>query len=654
MKTFRDELVEYKTQFKWFILIISLFFAVITGRFFYLQIIKGEEFERLSTINYIGKDRILPRRGLIKDRFGEVLARNIDTYNLTAIPHYVKEPDREVAALSNMLELGSGEAMEILFKVIENRKGENRFNKIVLKKNLVSTYCPYDKTGLLFDQQTKKMFCTECGRRFIDERAVILSHLHELPGFNVEASLTRYYPPGELTAHVTGYMNEVNKEDLGKTGDEYLSGDLTGRTGIEKYFEKILRGLTGEEMFVKDARGARINPAFLPEPFISMKAVEAIEGKPVTLTLDFMLQAAAAEAIRNYKSGAVVVLEANTGRILAMYSKPSFNPNFLFSPGETKNDNPIYSPKMNKSLVSYPPGSTYKIVTALAGLMDGYITPKTVFTCPGFYEFKGRKFKCYNRGGHGKVDLIEAISQSCDVYFYKLGEIIGIDRLAGYAADYFGFGAHTGIELKESVGRIPTKDWHDKHSIGGFQPGFSLNSAVGQGDVKVTPLQLARGYAAFVNGGKLFKTKIVEKVGDDSPSGNHFIPEVEREISIPEEFMEPLLSGLFKAVNDKDGTAFESRIKEIPFAGKTGTAEAKEFRKDADQSVRDWLLLDHAWFVGYAPAKNPEIVVVVFIEHGGTGGKISAPATRKIIEYYYANRIDFLELEEEDFSEVTE
>lgn len=639
--------VEYTTAYRWSFIIISFFFFILAFRFFQVQFIKGEKYEKLARVSHIGKERLPPRRGLIKARNEEVIAKNIDTHNLYVIPHFMKNPEEEIKKICGLLNLVDEECNEMLEKVKKNLKGSDRFNKVILRKNLVSGHCPYDTTPLIFEVKSQTLFCPSCKKRYYDEKAILLSHLHELAGVYVETSLQRFYPMGKLTAHVSGFINEVNKKDIENEKSYYKIGDEIGRSGSEKAFEKILRGKYGEKLFVRDASGLKIPHSQLPPPLKNLKGTKPVNGNNITLTIDLDLQNIAEEVLKPYPSGAIVVVKINTGEILTLYSKPSFDPNKwagrLLKKDKEEYDKNIYSPMLNKALVSYPPGSTFKLIPAFAGLKDGIINEDTEFKCEGFYEFKGRKFRCYHRGGHGKIDLVNAIKVSCDIYFYRVGELLGMRRIAEYS-HIFGLGEKTGIELSESIGRIPTVEWHMKHSPKGFQPGFVLNTSVGQGDVKVTPLQLARMFSSILNGGKLFKLHLLLKVEDEN--GNiikELKPEVERVIDVDEKTAKLLKEGMILSVNNKEGTGYQARIEELPFGGKTGTAEAPYVKKNVSDDIKAWFLMDHAWFVGFAPAHNPEIVVVVFIEHGGMGGKVAAPLAREIIKRYYAGHLEDIE-----------
>jgi penicillin-binding protein 2 len=643
----KEGLVEYKTKFRWAVIIYCIFFLVLLLNFFILQIIEGDRYSELSSITHIGQERIPARRGLIKDKYGVILAENIENIILTAIPHFMKDPDNETALISSLLNISGEEKKGMLSEIYERKNGIKRFEKIILKKSLISGRCPYDGFQLNYDAAADFFICPECGMKFKDERTIIMHHLHELPGVMLETRLKRHYPIGSLTGHITGYMNEVNAAEILKGKGKYRLGDLIGRLGVESSSEKLLRGTDGEEYFIKDSRGVRVDLSEkqLPASLRNFTSSQPVSGYNVILTIDLELQQTAYELLSGYYSGAIVVMDVNTGQILAMYSKPAIDPNTLKAISGQEEETrkiSIFSPVLNKAVTAYPPGSVFKLVTAIAGLQEGIITKDSEFYCPGIFEYKGRSFKCYNRGGHGKVNFIDSLMFSCDIYYYKLGDMLGMDTLEMYAKDIFGFGKKTGIELPESAGLIPSVEWHMKHSPHGFQPGFVLNTAVGQGDVKVTPLQVARLYSSLFNGGKILKPRIISQIEDiDGNIIKKIETEIEHKYDIADEDREAIIKGLLLTVNDRDGTAFKARSAQFVFGGKTGTAEAAEIRSDVDPRLNEWFKQDHAWFAGFAPYPNPEVVIVVFIEHGGLGGNVAAPVAKKMVEKYYRDVLQF-------------
>jgi len=490
--------------------------------------------------------------------------------------------------------------------------------------------CPQD--GALMTAVDRNLLCPVCKRRFTNEVAVIKSKRTELKGVQIKATMMREYPKGWDMSHTLGYMNMVSREDREESPGVYALNDKIGRSGLERALEPVLRGQNGLARYLKGTDRGVLREYDEPQ-----------HGHDVWLTIDHRLQRAVRDILRYQRSAAAAVIEPNTGEILALYSQPGFDPNQWsgrLSPSvwESISANP-YDPLLNKAVTAYAPGSVYKIVTALAGLREKVITPETIHHCPGFYEYGGRRFGCHAKQGHGPVDLIKAIKGSCDVYFYKVAEELGMERLATYGR-LFGFGENTGVELAESVGLVPTRKWHNDHTQLGFQPGLTLSVGIGQGSLTASPLQVARSFAVIANGGKLIKTRIVDHYTDpDGKLSQRFLPVVERDLGLSEVEFQQIRDGLIAVVNAPDGTARDVADKTILIAGKTGTAEAPQSRPGADDALRAWLKNDHAWFAMYAPAMAPQVVIVVFLEHGGSGGRDASPLARRIFDAWKRLRL---------------
>jgi penicillin-binding protein 2 len=638
-----DDLIEYRTHFRWAAIVVVAAFAVLAFRLFFLQVVEGDRYEALATVSHVVRDRVAPSRGDIRDRNGEVLATDIEVADLTVVPQYVRDLDREIDRLVGLGVLDADEGASIRGLIVDAKAGKKRFQRLVAHRHLVSTRCPHDLVAMTFDGRRGKLVCSRCGRAFIDERAVVQAHLHELPGFSIRTRTVRHYPARQLTAHAVGTVNEVTAAEVERSSGRLRPADTIGRSGVERALDETLRGVPGEDVYVRGAGGQRLAPQDLPDPFRDLTSTPPTRGRDVTLTIDLGLQKAAAAALKSVASGAVVALDAETGEVLAMASAPSFDPEPVparVGDADAKPADPVYAPQMNKAVSAYACGSTFKVITAIAALMEGLIAEDSETFCPGFYEYRGRKFKCFRRYGHGKMKLVPALAESCDTYFYQLGDFLGLDNLAHWARDVFGLGERTGVELAEDPGLVPTERWYRRHRFG-FQPGYAINTAVGQGDVRVTPLAMARAYAAVVNGGRLLRPRLV--AATQSPGGGPMVetaPEVQRVIDIPDDYLDVVKAGMYGAVNSEKGTAHTAEIEELPFAGKTGTAQARERRPGASDEVAAWLLQDHAWFVSYAPAKRPKVVVAAFVEHGGFGGAVAAPIVRSVLETYYAEHAD--------------
>ena len=690
---------DYRTNYRWGALVLAILFLVLLFRFFLLQIMRGGDYRKDQVRSAQRSERLAARRGKVLDRKGNVLADNVETYDLVMYPGRVKEPDLTAEKLRQLLWLDDEDDARMRELIRVGVDNKNRYGEVTIRRDLISDYCPDGLASLerlkqplsvLWSQQTgavyrpveagetqcphdrsrklrwnkyrtgakcsdgieyvagtsdpydgsilrERKFSARCptnGRHYNNERAIVEAHLYEMPGLRVRRGLRRVYPHGRLLAHVVGYMNQVTAKDIESAPDGmYRPGDRIGRTGIEKVLETDLRGTWGERHILRDrlSVGQPVNER--PDPENPDIAVES--GLSARLTIDIELQKMVKRAMRWHRSGAAVVVHVDSGEILAMYSKPTFDPNSWsgrLSREEFRSvqRNP-YSPMLNKAITAYAPGSVYKLITATAGIVEGRTDFRRVVGCRGFHEYGGRRFRCHNRYGHGELDLVHAMSRSCDIFFYRLGEELGMDVLHDYASRYFGLGASTGVELPESDGLSPTKNWHREH--GGWMPGFTISTAVGQKDVRASPLQIARAYVGFAGQGELKTVHVLKQIEDAEGNARRVVrPAIESRLPLTEEERAALAEGFWRAVNDEHGTAFQARLDGIEVAGKTGTAEAAESKPGVEPDVAEWFKQDHAWFAGYAPARAPQVVVVVFLEHGTSGGKAAAPVAMRILK----------------------
>ncbi|MCG8549297.1 MAG: penicillin-binding protein 2, partial [Desulfobacterales bacterium] len=466
-----------------------------------------------------------------------------------------------------------------------------------------------------------------------DLLAVIEAHQFDLPGIHIDIEPTRNYIHKKTAAHLIGYLGEINKEELasGKYPN-VRSGDSIGRYGVEKSFEADLQGKRGGHQVEVDVNGRVIK---------ILKTVEPVSGKDLVLTMDLALQQKA-ESLLGEDDGAVVALDPSNGDVLVMASSPSFDQNDFIGGISSKKwqalrDNPG-RPMNNKAIqAEYPPASTYKTITALAGLEEQVIDRNSTFFCPGFYKFGNRRYHCWNRYGHGNLNVEDAIAQSCDVFFYQTGEKLGVDTLARYAYGS-GLGRLTGIRLAhERPGLIPTSVWKKKRFKEPWQAGETLSISIGQGFNLVTPLQMAVFIAAVGNNGTLFRPRLVKSVQD---AKGQVVREIEPEITggLPasKKNLAIVKEGLLKVVHGDRGTARRIRLPGVQIAGKTGTAQVfsrKAGEKFNNEKLRR-TLQDHAWFVCYAPAQDPKIAVSVIIEHGEHGSSAAAPVAKELIHAY--------------------
>jgi penicillin-binding protein 2 len=589
----------------WIAGVAAVMFLVLIGRLWQLQVIRGEQYYQRSTDNFVHEHRIPAVRGLIKDRKGVVLVDNRASFSVYVTPRYFTEDAQNL--LVRLLGLTDAEKQAIVQKVDKARARDPHAQVLVLED--VS-----------------------------QDRLALIEQSHaELPGVDVHDAPHRNYLHGTLAAHVLGYMNELSGAELdGRRAEGYDDGDYLGRYGIEKEWENYLRGKKGREFYVVDAKNRRKSDEEAAELIEGERFIPPVPGHNVMLTIDVELQRIAERALRNFPAGGIAVVDVKTGKILAIVSKPAFDPNVMTGRlTKAEEDSMLadpYKPFLDKTLRQhYYPGSTYKFVTALAAIDDSVIGEDDKLLCKGWHELGKRSFRCTK--AHGIVDMAQALAQSCNVYFWQLAEKVGIDRIGEIARD-FGFGAPTGLALNGDVpGRVPWKGWYEKS--GGFRIGYTLNTAVGQGDTEVTVLQLALAYAALANGGNLYIPQIVDRV--ETAEGKvvqDYLPRLRHRVQATSHAMAVVAHGMWGTVNDPKGTAYSARLANIEVAGKTGTAQVRKLRPQAGE---EWQFRHHAWFAGYAPANAPEIAVVVLIEHGGHGGQVAAPVATEIVKGYFEN-----------------
>jgi len=575
-------------------------FAVLLLRLIFLQVIRGDEYRLLSLNNRIRLQSIDPPRGLIYDRNGDVLAENRPSFDVAI----TLKDARPVKATINKLAQYIDVAPETLQLKLSNSKGVSAYKPIVIKQDI--------------------------GRNAL---ALVEAHKYDLPGITVNVKLRRHYLNIKDAVHLIGYLSEISPGEL--SGGKFPGlrrGDLIGKFGAEKAFESFLQGERGGRQVEVNANGRVVRV---------LKTVPAKPGHNIHLTLDFKLQKKA-ESLLNGVAGAAVAVDPASGRILALASSPSFDQSYFVDgmsheQWDSLISNP-FRPMENKAIQGeYPPGSTYKIITAIAGLVEGVIDENTEVYCPGSYRFGNRVYRCWEKGGHGRVKVVKAIAESCDVFFYQVGDMLGVDRLAWYAKAA-GLGSSTGIRLdKEAKGLIPTAAWKKKRTGIVWQKGETLSVAIGQGFNLATPLQMASMTAAIANGGTRYKPIILDSIKmADGRLVYQNEPQVLGKIPLNEQALELVRKGLWEVVNGKRGTARGSRLVDIEISGKTGTSQVVSRKKDDYRFdvERPAHLRPHAWFVAFAPSDTPQIAIAVIIEHGEHGSGAAAPIAREMIKTY--------------------
>ncbi len=611
----RSDVGEFRRRYSWLVLAVMAAFSVLLGRLVQLQIVEGDVHRAQARSNIVRHIRLATRRGVIRDSEGRIVAGNRPSYNVYVVPALL-DMTRTWPRVVQLMALRDAERQE-LERLINERR---------------------EKGKKAAEQQT--LLKADVDR---DVVATLETHESELRGVEVAPVPVRYYPSGPLAAHVVGYMREIDQEMLAVLeGQGYRSGDRLGAIGVERRWESYLRGRRGWKKVIAGLRRSQereeLEAKYLDEP----RRAAPVPGRDISLTIDMELEEAIDRAMRGLLAGAVVVVDVRTGRVLAALSKPSFDPNILSGGGvqevvrqEWKRlySNPL-KPTLDKTMsAAYPPGSTFKPFTALAALADGVIDFSTETDCRGGYEYGKRYFRC--TGVHRRVNLHEAIVRSCNTYFYAVGanESMRIDRLAQVGLD-FGLGAKTGLGLNpEARGRMPTRSWYTRRYKGAFRGGFTVLATIGQGASTVTVLQQALAYAALANGGTLYQPQIVRTIEtSDGTVVQEFPPRVRRIIDLDQKHLSHIQAGLHGVVVEREGTAFKEALPGVDMAGKTGTAQVSHVTPRGVDPNNEWYYnRDHAWFAGYAPSNNPEIAIVVLVEHGGGGGKVAVPVASRVV-----------------------
>jgi len=604
--SFKDQFAEHRVALGRAVaatLVVLVALGALVARLVYLQVSSHTHYETLSEENRIKLVPIPPTRGMIYDANGVVLADNVPTFTLEITPERVADMDETLAELGRLIHISDEE----LQRFHQMRQRMRRFEKVTLKSQLT-------------EEETAK---------------VAVQH-HRFPGVDISVSLLREYPLKELTSHVVGYLGRISESDLRnietsehRDASDYSGTTHIGKTGLERYYEKDLLGRVGVQQVEINASGrvVRILETHPPSP-----------GKDLKLHLDIRLQKAATEALGDY-TGSIVAIDPATGGVLALVSNPGFDPNpfvegISHSAYAALRDDPKV-PLFNRAIQGrYPPGSTIKPFFGLGGLELGVVTSGQTTYCPGSFQLKGTKrvFRDWKRSGHGHMNLDEAITQSCDIYFYDLAHSMGIDRIHEYIGQ-FSFGKPTGIDLPlETRGLLPSKNWKRGRFGQPWLPGDTINVGIGQGYFQASPMQLAYATAVFAAQGRLLPPRLAAQVSPEGP-----LPALPDSESIPvgnPDNWAHVEDAMIHVV--EHGTAKRIKTDSFRIAGKTGTAQVFTLKQNEvyDEKKLEKEMHDHALFVAYAPADQPRIAMAVIVENGGHGGATAAPVARKVMDYY--------------------
>ena len=583
--------------------ILALLFLILLGRLWYLQVLNGSYYSDLARGNRI---RVVPQeapRGIIYDRNGVILAFNRPAFNIELIPEDTPNLETSLRNLSVVTQVPYSQ----LLATAQANRTQRKFKPLVLLKDV--------------------------GRKSAD---LIETYLGDLPGISVAIESKRLYPTAYLSSHVLGYVGVINEEQLKALPiNKLYSGRIVGKSGIEAMLDDLLIGLDGGRQVEVDNVGRELRVMGQP--------VKPLPGHDVTLTIDLRMQRHVRTLMAG-KKGVVIVMKPRTGEVLSMNSFPDYDPNLFVGGIKDKYWNDLTGgearPLINKATQGqYAPGSTFKMVLAAAGLDLDLVDKDTMFNCPGYFRINREIRYCWNRAGHGDVNLRQALAVSCNVYFYKLGQEVGVDRISQYAR-MFGFGEATNVELdSEKVGLLPTKAWKLRTLKEKWYIGETVPVSIGQGYLTVTPLQLLNYVNVIANRGMWVKPTMIRQVV--GPDGNEMVsasdlPRQQRPLPIPVEYFDEIQLGMVEAVEGK-GTARRARSRGFVTAGKTGTSQvvghagkrALSERNDEGERFKS-----NSLFVAFAPAEDPQVSVVVLVEQGGSGSASAAPVGKKILEFY--------------------
>ena len=585
--------------------------SVLAIRMVWLQVVSYDRYQVLAQDNRVRVRPVPPTRGLIFDRNGELLAENLPSYQLEVTPEFIKRGEMDATL----------DAVNEVIAISENER--KRFHKALRRQRRGS----YKGVPLKFKLDDEQL-------------ATFAVNRHRFPGVDVAARLNRNYPQDNQAVHTVGYVGRVDEKDLKRLDERNYQGTThTGKAGIERYYESLLHGTVGSEQVEVNVQGRVLRV---------LENAPPVPGKNIYLTLDSNVQRVAEQAFGE-EAGALVAMDPSTGEIIALASLPTYNPN-LFVNGISFKDygalrDGYYRPLFNRALTGqYPPGSTVKPFVGLAGLELGLQNASKKINCPGYYQLPNdeHKYRCWKKEGHSHVNLDESIAQSCDVYFYDMANRMGIDRMHDYLQQ-FGFGALSGIDtLGEKPGLLPSSSWKKARKRQPWYPGETLISGIGQGYFLTTPLQLAVATSTLAMQGKKVKPHLLKAV-EGVPN------EVEGPSSLEDVSVRNtgrwnyIKKSMLHVVHSARGTA--QRIgwgSPYKIAGKTGTAQVFTVKQDEEYEDLDVkkTLRDHALFVAWAPADDPQIVVAVIVENGGHGSSVAAPIAKRVMDAYLLPKME--------------
>jgi len=584
-----DEQVQLERRKVVAISLTVLCFIILLYRFFSVQIIGQELYFLRSEENRIRPVTVYPIRGLMYDRNGKLIVDNIPAYSISVIPYEVK--------------------------------ANKEFN------SFISTHFPEESTSIekKIKQARTQYQVTKIMQVDYDKLTIFEENLADLPGVMTQIEPQRSYPSGVRMSHFLGYIKEIAEAEIQSMGNDYYhAGDIIGKKGIERQYEHILRGQKGNKYLEVNALGQ------VEREIITENTTPAKPGNSLILTIDLELQQLAEELLIGH-NGAIIALNPQNGEIYIATSKPDYDPSLMSGRMTNEEANSIYNdvnhPLFNRATQSvFPPGSTFKLIGVIAALNDSILTPSKEYTCTGSHRVGRMPKYCWNRGGHGTLNMIEAIEQSCNVYFYNLSRELDIDRWSYYAS-IFGFGNKSGIDIpEENSGVLPdSKLMDEKEGVGKWHPiGTIVNLIIGQGELLTTPLQMARFAAAIGTRGKLVQPHFLKYVIDSYSDSVVYVPdyEVTQIEEIRDDVWDVVREGMRLVINGERGTARSVRMKDVVVSGKTGTAQNPHGE-------------DHAWFIAYADSENPTIAIAVFVENGGGGSRTAAPIASKILRKYF-------------------